>query len=64
VNGVASVSIRTPMMEGRPVDVARIPAGRMAEPEEIAWPIAFLCADAASYICGSIIDVSGGVWMA
>ena len=36
----------------------------MAEPEEVAWPIAFLCSDAASYMAGSIIDVNGGVWMA
>jgi 3-oxoacyl-[acyl-carrier protein] reductase len=51
-------------MADRPVDLARIPAGRMAEPEEVAWPIAFLCSEAASYMAGSIIDVNGGVWMA
>ncbi len=64
VHGVAPASVRTPMMGGSPVEVAHIPARRMAEPEEVAWPIAFLCSDAASYISGSIIDVNGGVWMA
>ena len=64
VNGVAPASVRTPLMADRPVDLARIPAGRMAEPEEVAWPIAFLCSEAASYMAGSIIDVNGGVWMA
>jgi NAD(P)-dependent dehydrogenase (short-subunit alcohol dehydrogenase family) len=63
VNGVAPASVATPMMQGRPVDLTRIPLGRMAEPEEIAWPIAFLCSDAASYVCGAILDVNGGVYM-
>jgi NAD(P)-dependent dehydrogenase (short-subunit alcohol dehydrogenase family) len=63
VNGVAPASVETPMMQGRPVDLTRIPLGRKAEPEEVAWPIAFLCSDAASYICGAILDVNGGVYM-
>jgi len=63
VNGVAPASVTTPMMEGRPVDLSRIPLGRKGEPEEIAWPIALLCSDAASYICGAILDVNGGVYM-
>lgn len=64
VNGVAPASIETPMMRGRPVDVDRIPLGRLGKAEEIGWPIAFLCSDAASYICGAVIDVNGGVYMA
>jgi 3-oxoacyl-[acyl-carrier protein] reductase len=63
VNGVAPASTVTPMMEGRPVDLQRIPLRRMSEPMEIAWPIAFLCSDAASYVCGSVLDVNGGVYM-
>jgi NAD(P)-dependent dehydrogenase (short-subunit alcohol dehydrogenase family) len=63
VNGVAPASVLTPMMSGRPVDLTRIPLGRMAEPEEIAWPIAFLCSSAASYICGAVLDVNAGVYM-
>jgi 3-oxoacyl-[acyl-carrier protein] reductase len=63
VNGIAPASTATPMMEGRPVDVERIPLRRMSQPEEIAWPAAFLCSDAASYVCGTILDVNGGVYM-
>jgi NAD(P)-dependent dehydrogenase (short-subunit alcohol dehydrogenase family) len=63
VNGVAPASVATPMMSGCPVDLTRIPLGRKAEPEEIGWPIAFLCSDAASYICGVVLDVNGGVYM-
>jgi NAD(P)-dependent dehydrogenase (short-subunit alcohol dehydrogenase family) len=63
VNGIAPASVRTPMMDGCPVDLDRIPLGRMAEPEEIAWPIAFLCSSAAGYVCGAVLDVNGGVYM-
>jgi NAD(P)-dependent dehydrogenase (short-subunit alcohol dehydrogenase family) len=63
VNGVAPASVATPMMRDRPVDLERIPLGRKAEPHEVAWPIAFLCSDAASYICGTVLDVNGGVYM-
>ena len=64
VNGVAPASVRTPMMDGQSVDLARIPLGRMAEPHEVAGPIAFLCAPASSYMTGTILDVNGGVHMA
>jgi NAD(P)-dependent dehydrogenase (short-subunit alcohol dehydrogenase family) len=63
VNGVAPASVETPMMRDRSVDLARIPLGRKAQPEEVAWPIAFLCSDAASYVCGTVLDVNGGVYM-
>ena len=64
VNGVAPASVATSLMADQPVDLARIPLGRMAQTDEVAWPIAFLCSAAASYISGAVIDVNGGVYMA
>lgn len=55
--------VRTAIAEGRisldPI-VARIPAGRLATPSEIAGSIVFLCSDAASYITGHVLHVDGG----
>jgi len=36
------------------------PIGRLAEPQEIAWVIAFLCSDRASYVTGAAWSVDGG----
>ena len=35
--------------------------GRMAEPEEIAWPVVFLTTEASSYITGTTLIVDGGL---
>jgi NAD(P)-dependent dehydrogenase (short-subunit alcohol dehydrogenase family) len=40
--------------------VGRIPLGRMATPEEIAWPILFLLSPLASYVNGALLIVDGG----
>jgi NAD(P)-dependent dehydrogenase (short-subunit alcohol dehydrogenase family) len=63
INAVAPGPVRTPMTDGVAFDVAGVPLGRVAEPSEIAWPVAFLCSDAASYMTGTILDVNGGVHM-
>lgn len=39
---------------------ASIPLGRAGVPAEVAQPIAFLLSDAASFITGACIDISGG----
>jgi len=41
----------------------RIPAGRFAEPSEIAGAAVFLASDAAAYCHGSVVTVDGG-WLA
>ncbi len=40
---------------------ARVPAGRMGKPHEIASLIAYLCSEAAGYITGAWIEVDGGL---
>jgi 3-oxoacyl-[acyl-carrier protein] reductase len=65
VNVVAPGRIATEMAGPRDsavnrAAVARIPAGRMGEPEEVAAAIGFLTSDTAAFINGAIIDVNGG----
>jgi Tropinone reductase 1 len=67
VNAVAPWYTRTPLaaaMLGKPdylkQVVERTPMGRIAEPEEIASVIAFLCMPAASYVTGQCVAVDGG----
>ena len=42
---------------------ARVPLGRIAEPEDIANTVAFLASDAAAYITGQTLVVNGGDFM-
>ena len=39
---------------------ATIPVGRVAAPEDIGWPIVFLCTEWARHINGEILNVNGG----
>ena len=67
VNMVAPWYTRTPLagpVLGQPDVLAAIvdktPMGRVAEPEEIAAMVAFLCLPAASYVTAQEIAVDGG----
>lgn len=64
VNAVAPGIIETDMMKAVPKEVidpmiARIPLGRLGQPEDIANAFAFLASDDASYITGVILSVDG-----
>jgi gluconate 5-dehydrogenase len=40
--------------------IARIPLGRWAMPDDIAWPIVFLASKASDFITGQILYIDGG----
>jgi gluconate 5-dehydrogenase len=41
--------------------MSRIPMGRWAIPDEIAWPVVFLASKASDFITGQILYIDGGV---
>jgi 2-deoxy-D-gluconate 3-dehydrogenase len=43
--------------------LARIPAGRWGEPEDLAGAVIFLCSRAADYVHGTLLPIDGG-WLA
>lgn len=65
INAVAPAVIRTPMNAGTSDEtlkymLARIPMGRIGEPEEVAEMIAFMASKACSFTTGFTFDTSGG----
>lgn len=64
VNAVAPGITETDMMKAVPREVidpliARIPLGRLAQPEDIANAFVFLASDEAAYITGVVLSVDG-----
>ncbi len=49
--------------ERRQAYLAAIPAGRFAQPAEVAAVVEFVASDAAGYISGAVIPVDGGLGM-
>ena len=43
--------------------LGKIPLGRLAEPDEIAGAIAWLCSHDARYITGEVLNINGGLLM-
>uniref|UniRef100_A0A0E0RBL8 Uncharacterized protein n=1 Tax=Oryza rufipogon TaxID=4529 RepID=A0A0E0RBL8_ORYRU len=67
VNCVAPGGVKTDICQDETIDpelikseMARLPMRRLAEPEEVAATVAFLCMPAASYITGQVVGVDGG----
>jgi 3-oxoacyl-[acyl-carrier protein] reductase len=66
VNAVAPGHVGTNTLQGeineeRQALANSTPAGRLAEPEEIAATVAFLASDDASYFVGQILSPNGGL---
>ena len=69
VNCVCPGPTDTPLFHAQPEKlkealVKAIPFRRLARPEEVAAPVLFFASDAASFITGQVISVSGGLTMA
>ena len=66
VNAIAPGPIETPMMgtaltaEQKAAYARSIPLGRLGQPQDIGEAAVFLVSDAASYITGATLPVSGG----
>ena len=68
VNAVTPGYTATEMLDAVPEKVldglrAKIPLGRLGQPEEVARVVHFLAADASSYITGQVWGVNGGLDM-
>lgn len=68
VNAVAPGYVDTEMVRAVPAEVlqkiiARIPAGRLGKPEDIARGVAFLTSDESDFVTGSTISINGGQHM-
>jgi len=66
VNAVAPGFVDTARLKGaldagRQANMAKTPAGRLGEPEEIAATVAFLASDDAAYYVGATLSPNGGL---
>jgi len=67
-NCVAPGMVRTGMAELLPPEIrdraiAETAVGRIAEPEDVAGMVAFLCSERARHLTGTVIKVDGGQYM-
>ena len=69
VNALCPAAIATPMLlagfEGRDAAYRQLeshhPSARIGTPQEVAATALFVCSDAASFINGACLDISGGI---
>ena len=68
VNAIAPGFIETDMTASLPESVreamlSQVPLGRPGKPEDVAAAVAFLVSEAAAYITGQVLHVSGGMYI-
>lgn len=68
VNAISPTFVRTAMVAGMLENegfyeglVARIPLGRIAEPEDLVGAALFFCSDASAFVTGQILTLDGGL---
>lgn len=68
VNAISPTFVRTAQVESMLADkafyeklVARIPLGRIAEPDDLVGAILFFCSDASSFVTGQVLTLDGGL---
>jgi NAD(P)-dependent dehydrogenase (short-subunit alcohol dehydrogenase family) len=68
VNAISPTFVRTEQVASLLADqgfydrlVARIPLGRIAEPDDLIGAILFFCSDASSFVTGQTLTLDGGL---
>jgi gluconate 5-dehydrogenase len=68
VNAISPTFVATPQVESLLADeefkrslLARIPLGRVADPDDLVGAVLFLCSDASSFVTGQILTLDGGL---
>lgn len=68
VNAISPTFVATPQVESLLADedfkkglLARIPLGRVADPDDLVGAVLFFCSDASSFVTGQILTLDGGL---
>ncbi len=68
VNAISPTFVRTEMVASMLADkdfydrlVARIPLGRIAEPDDLVGAVLFFCSEASAFVTGQVLTLDGGL---